>query len=223
MAQRHALPAEERTIKGKEVKKIRREGRTPGIIYGGVIPKPVSVSVEAKELERLYYGYGTTTLIDLQVNGTTYVVYMRNVEMDRLKRAPSHAEFYAPNLGVAITASVPILLVGEVSLDDAVVTQGHATVEVRGLPEALPSSLEADLTSLTEIDQSLYVRDLRIPEGVKLLTDPDEMVVKLSGAQLVTEAELEAEAAITEGAAAARDAETAEAVASSAATRDEAE
>jgi large subunit ribosomal protein L25 len=194
MAQRHTLAASERTLKGKEVKRLRREGQTPGIIYGPVIPEPISITLDARELERMYYGYGSNLLVDVQLDGQTYVVYMRNVTMDRLKRAPQHAEFYAPNLRNPIVANVPILLVGESPNDRAVVTPGHATLEIRGLPEQLPSGIEVDISGLTEFDDALYVRDIAVPDGIELLTDPEEMVVKLSAPALITEAEEEAEA-----------------------------
>jgi large subunit ribosomal protein L25 len=211
MAQRHTLAASERTLKGKEVKRLRREGQTPGIIYGPVIPEPISITLDARELERMYYGYGSNLLVDVQLDGQTYVVYMRNVTMDRIKRAPQHAEFYAPNLRNPIVANVPILLVGESPNDRAVVTPGHATLEIRGLPEQLPSGFEVDISGLTEFDDALYVRDIAVPDGIELLTDPEEMVVKLSAPALITEAEEEAEAeAAEEGAEAEAAAEAGE-------------
>lgn len=223
MAQRHTLAASERTLKGKEVKRLRREGRTPGIIYGPVVPDPIAVTVDARELERMYYGYGANLLIDLQLDGATHVVYMRTVSMDRLRRIPLHAEFYAPNLRNPIVANVPILLVGESPNDRGVVTPGHTTLEVRGLPEQLPSSVEVDISGLTEFDQSLHVRDITVSGDVEVLTDPDEMVVKLSAPALVTEAEEEAEAAIDSGQVAEPGADVAQDAAASAAdARDEA-
>ena len=195
MQERHVLKAEPRTIVGKNVKTLRRAGQTPGVIYGPVVEQPVNVTIEAKELERMYYRYGPTTLIDLRVGRKKYVVYMRKVDMNRLKRIPNHAEFFAPNLRVPITTSIAVLLIGESPNERGIVTHGREVVEVRGLPEELPSSIEVDISGLEEFDQAIYLRDVTLPEGIELLTDLDEMLVKLNAPSVTEEVEEEAEEA----------------------------
>ncbi|HUG14930.1 MAG TPA: 50S ribosomal protein L25 [Thermomicrobiales bacterium] len=180
MAQRHSLDAHPRTILGKETKKLRRQGIVPGVIYGPVISDPISVSVDMKELGRMYYAFGSNLLIDLSLDSSHYTVYMRSVTIDRLKRQPLHAEFYAPNMFAAITASIPVHLIGEPDSVTGVVTPVRETIDVRGLPDALPPSLEVDISGLAEYDDAIYLREMTIPEGVELLTDADEMLVKLA-------------------------------------------
>jgi large subunit ribosomal protein L25 len=68
------------------------------------------------------------------------------------------------------------------------VTLGDGTIELRALPDQLPGAIEVDISVLTEIDQAILVKDLTFPEGVELVGDPEEMVVKLS-APTVTEVE----------------------------------
>ncbi len=210
MAQRHSLTAEPRVITGKDTKKLRREGITPGVIYGPVVSEPLSVSVNAKELDRIYTALGPNALINLQVDGGTHTVYMRHLSMDRLKKQPIHIEFFAPNMRVEITTSIPVNLAGEPANTDSVLTRGRETVDVRGLPDALPSTIDVDVSVLAEIEQTILVRDLNLPAGVTVITDPEEMLVKLSAPVMeiepeveVTEGELEeaAEAGGTEGAA----------------------
>ena len=113
MALRHTLAASERTLKGKEVKRLRRVGQTPGIIYGPVIPGADLHHARRARIGAHVLRLRLQSTVDVQLDDQTYVVYMRNVTMDRLKRAPQHAEFYAPNLRNPIVANVPILLVGE--------------------------------------------------------------------------------------------------------------
>ena len=192
MPQRHTLQANPRTVLGKDTAKLRRQGVAPGVIYGPVVPDPISVSVDMKELDRMYYAYGSNSLIDLKLDGATYTVYMRQVQMDRLKRQPLHAEFFAPNMRVEITTSIPVMYVGEPGNTDGVVTHGHDALEVRGLPDALPPAIEVDLSALTEIDQAIHASDITLPAGVEMLADPEVMIVKLSAPALQAAAEEEA-------------------------------
>jgi large subunit ribosomal protein L25 len=211
MPQRHSLAVSERTIKGKEVKKLRRQGLTPGIIYGPVVDTPLPVSVETKAIDRMYRDLGSSVLIDLTLDGATYVVYMREVDINRIARQPLHAEFYAPNLREPISASVPLGFAGEPGIAGGVLTHGHESLFLRGLPEQLPATIEVDLSVLVELEQSLYVRDAVIPEGIELLTDPDTLLVKLSAPTYQAAEELEAEApaeAAEEAAEAPAEAET---------------
>ena len=126
--------------------------------------------------------------------------------MNRLARLPEHVEFYAPNMRIVMTASVPVILVGEPENTDGLLTQARETVDIRGLPDSLPSSFDVDISVLAEIDHAIYVSDLAIPEGVELLTDGEEMLVKLNAPTIsreveeeVTDEELE-DAALTGGA-----------------------
>ncbi len=191
MAERHTIQASVRTILGKETKRLRKAGQLPGVVYGPIVSDPISVTVDMKELDRMYHAYGSNLLVDLSVDGGTYPVYMRTVTMNRLARLPEHVEFYAPNMRIEMTASVPVMLIGEIKDVDGLVTQARETVEIRGLPDALPSSFEVDISILAEIDQAIYVSDLTVPEGVELLTDGEEMIVKLSAPTLQRELEEE--------------------------------
>jgi large subunit ribosomal protein L25 len=212
MAERHTIQASVRTILGKETKRLRRAGELPGVVYGPILPDPISVTVDMKELDRMYHAYGSNLLVDISVDGGTYPVYMRTVTMNRMARQPQHVEFYAPNMRIEMTASVPVMIVGEPGNDTALVTVARESIDVRGLPDALPSSFEVDISALLEIDQAIYVHDLTVPEGVEVLTDGDEMIVKLSAPTLQREAEAEA-AEELEAAAEAAEAEGAEEVA----------
>jgi len=195
MAARHALVASERTILGKEVSKIRKQGLTPGIVYGPAVADPIPVSVDTRELQRLHRGLGASTLIDIQIDGTTHVAYMRQVEIDRLARRLLHVEFFAPNLRVPITASVPVVFIGEPAIEGGVLAHGHDSLQLHGLPEQLPAMVEVDLAQLTEYEQSLYVRDAVIPAEVELVTDPEGLLVKLAAPEGQDVEELEAEVA----------------------------
>jgi large subunit ribosomal protein L25 len=212
MAERHTIQASIRTIQGKETKRLRREGQLPGVVYGPVVTDPISVTVDMKELDRMYHAYGSNLLVDLTVDGGTYPVYMRTVTIDRLARLPQHVEFYAPNMRNLMNASVPVMVVGEPENTDGLLTLARETIDVRGLPDSLPSSFEVDVSILAAIDQAIHVSDLMVPEGVEILTDGEEMIVKLSAPVLQIEPEAEVSEGEIEEAAAAGGVEGAEGV-----------
>ncbi|CAN5121376.1 50S ribosomal protein L25/general stress protein Ctc [soil metagenome] len=189
MAQAYSLDASIRTMTGKRVRKLRVNGEIPAVIYGTMVSEPVSVTVAERELVRTYQAIGGSTLLDLQVDGKAYTVYIRNLHMNPIKRQPIHAEFFAPNLTVAMTAHIPVHLIGDSMSPRLVVMHTRDWVELRGLPANLPGGVDVDISGLEEVDDSIFVRDLVLPEGVELVTDPDEMIVRLTEPQLVEEEE----------------------------------
>lgn len=207
MAQAYNLDASIRTMTGKRVRKLRANGQIPGVIYGTVVSDPIPITIGERELVRTYYAIGGSTLLDLNVDGDTYTVYIRNIPMHPIKRQPFHVEFFAPNLRVAMTAHIPIHLIGESLAQRLVTMQTRDWVELRGLPANLPGAIDVDISELEEVDDSIFMRDLVLPEGVELLTDPDEMIVRLTEPQLVEEEEEEVEGEEVEGEEGAEDEE----------------
>lgn len=191
MPDRPVLEAVDRTIIGKKVKYLRREGKLPAIVYGTLVDEPIPVTLETKDLYRTYIDYGNISLIDVHINGDVHTVYIRNVHQHPVTRVPLHAELYAPNLTVTMSAAVPIILVGESPNLDGVVAQLRDNVELEGLPTDLPGAVEVDVTGLTEIGDSVAISDIELPDTVNLLTDPDELIVRLMEVRIEEEEEEE--------------------------------
>jgi large subunit ribosomal protein L25 len=187
MAQPYSLKATKRTMTGKRVRRLRTEGLIPAVIYGTVVDEPISITVEERELQRTYQAIGSFTLLDLDLEGEVYTVYIRNLQSNPIKRRPVHAEFFAPNLRVAMTANVPLHLVGEIGNDALIVTQARESVELRGLPTALPGVLEVDVSTLESLEDAIYVKDLNVGDDVEVLTDGEELIARLTEPQLVVE------------------------------------
>jgi len=180
---------ERRTVFGKKVKRLRRFGRTPGVIAGPVVPEPIPVAVDEREFERAFHHVGTARLVDLVVDGTTYPVYIRKVALHPVTREILNVEFYAPDLARPVTVTVPVVTVGELAPDVVgVVTIQTPELEIRALPDAVPEHIEVDLSLLSTERTVMHAGEIPLPVGVKLETDPDVVVV------VVEEAE-EAEAA----------------------------
>ena len=193
------LTAQRRTITGKKVKRLRQQGIIPAVLYGpGVESTPLQV--EERALHRAMRRAGQR-LINLRIEGDPqpHRVLAREVQRDVITGRVLHVDFLEVSLTQKLTTRVPVVLVGEpdpVHRGLAVLLQGVDEVEISCLPEDLISSIEVDVSDL-ELDQVIQVKDLRVPAGVEILTEPEEMVAQLSLLR-VAKAQLAEEEAIEE-------------------------
>lgn len=207
---RQKLTVEKRTIVGKKVKKLRREGILPANIYGKQV-KSEAVQVPYSEFEKIFKQVRETGLLDLELGSELRPVLIHNVQLDHLTQKPLHADFYQVNLKEKVKTMVPLVVVGEAkAVTDKIglLIQPLSEIEVEALPEDLPENIEVNVEPLAAIDEQIMVSDLKLPKGVEVLTEPSQIIVKIS--QLVTKAAQE-EAAQAQAAAEAAKAETAEA------------
>jgi large subunit ribosomal protein L25 len=219
-----ALDVEIRSEKGKGAnRKLRARGRIPGVCYANGTP-PVPVSLDPRSLERLLASSATgiNTLIDLRVaGGGDYhgrVVLVKELQRDPVSARALHADFYAVDLEQAIQVSVPIHVTGSAPgvTNGGILDHALRELEIECLPRAIPDQILVDVSQL-DIGMSLHVRDLALPEGVTLVSDPDLSVVSVVVPAALEEetaaaaAPAEGEAAPAEGEAAAEAAEGAEA------------
>lgn len=188
MADELILMAEPRTVLGKQVKALRREGLVPGVVYGPAITGPtIQVSVNRRELERFYQAHGHSTLFTLSWNGGSQKVFIKEIQVEPVRRTPLHVDFFAPNLSKELSAPVPVVLHNANEAAEGILTQLVDEVEVRALPATLPHQIDADVSALVHVHDSLRAGDLQLPEGVTLVTDP-EVVIASIAAPAVTEA-----------------------------------
>lgn len=182
MAKELILMAEPRTVLGKQVKALRRQGLIPGVVYGPAIQgSTVQVSVNRRELERFYTAYGHASLLSLKVGGDSHRVYIREVQVEPVRHTPLHVDFFAPNLKAEITASVPVILRNLDTRAAGVLSQTLDEIQVHGLPDDLPQQIEVDASGLHVVGDSLHVRDLSVPANVTVVTDGDLVVAILGG------------------------------------------
>ena len=177
------LTAERRTVQGKQVKQLRRQGWVPGVMYGHGFD-PVPLQFEARSLRQVLSQTGGSQLIRIKVKGQKQPerALVREVQRDPIRGTLLHVDFYRVKMTERLTAEVPLEIVGEspvVEQKEGILLQGLSTVEVECLPGNLVDAIEVDLSDLTEVDQALHVRDLAVPAGIEILTDPDEMIVRV--------------------------------------------
>lgn len=194
MANELILMAEPRTVLGKQVKALRRQGLVPGVVYGPAVGETIQVSVGRRELERFYLAHGQATLFTLSWDGGSQQVFIKEVQVEPVRRAPLHVDFFAPNLNRDLTARVPVVLHHLSPTADGVLTQLLDEVEVRARPATIPHQIDADISGLLHPHDSLRAGDLALPDDVILITDPETVIATLV-AETVQEVEEGEEAA----------------------------
>jgi len=187
------LSAQQRTIVGKKVRKLRRQGLVPAVVYGFGVAKPQSITLVSREIERAYVQMGRSAIIRLSVEGSPVrSVLIHDVQFDNTHRYVTHVDFLAPNMNEPLTVGVPLALVGEapaVRNEDGILVQDLTEVQVSALPDQIPAALTLDVSHMTEISAQLTAGDIELPEGVTLITPAEDVIVTVSQAQLVVEDE----------------------------------
>ena len=176
------LKASTRTLLGKASRRLHGEGKLAGIVYGhNATPTPIVL--DRLEFQRVFIKSGRTHLVDLLVDGgRTEKVLVREIQTHPRRLGPIHVDFYQVSLEEKITVEVPVHLVGEsaaVKRGDADVLQPIHAVRVECLPTDIPEAFEVDLAPLEDVESEFRISELKVPKGVTVLMDPEDLVVKI--------------------------------------------
>jgi len=190
------LSANTREILGKKVKVLRRQGITPVHLYGNNI-EPLPLQCETAELKQVLARTGGTGLINLKVGKARKT---RNVMAREIQREPRtdellHVDFYQVRMEEKIRVEIPIVTIGEapaLKAKENFLAHELTNLTVECLPDEIPNRVEIDLSSLTEVEQTIYVKDIELPKEIAVLTNPEQMVVKISAGFVEKEVEEEA-------------------------------
>jgi len=189
--ERLELEVSKREITGKKVRFLRREGIIPVSLYGHGTDS-TALQVDAKRLKQMLVQAGKTDLISLKLTDSTKKVLVRDVQKNPLTDEVLHVDFYHVKMTERISAEVPLAFIGEAPAlknRDTSLLRLIDSLTVEALPDALPHSLEVDISTLEHTDQAIYVRDIHLGDGVTLLGDPEQMVIKVTEARRVVEVE----------------------------------
>jgi len=167
-----------RPVGSRAVRRLRREGKIPGVIYGHGTD-PVPVAVVARELRAaLNTDAGANQLLSLDTGSGTFLTIAREMQRHPVGQTVTHVDFVIVRRDEVISADVPITLVGEaleVHHGDGLVEQQMFTLPIRALPGAIPTVLEVDITALT-IGGQVRVSDLSLPVGVTTEVDAETAI-----------------------------------------------
>ena len=180
--ERIRLEVKEREEVGTRVsKRLRSQGLIPGVLYGR--SKPHSIAIPERELRRaLTSEGGLNAILDVVLEGqkTTHPSILKEYQQHPVKGRVIHVDFQEVRLDQPIHATVPVHLVGAEDSpgvrEGGVLSQVSRDVNVEALPMEIPEHLDLDV-SVMQMNDTLRLSDLRAPEGVTLLDDPDETVL----------------------------------------------
>ena len=200
--EKEVLKATKRTVTGKQVRALRRAGQIPAVIYGHRV-EPVVISLDSHEATLSLSRVSSSTLITIDVEGTQYPTLVREKQRDFIRNVLTHVDFLAVSLKEKLRAEVSIELTGlSLAVKDfnAILVNGLTTLTVECLPTDLPEKFVVDISSLAVIGNGIHVRDINPPENVRLMDDPDEMIVVATAPAKEEVAEVVAVVAEVEGA-----------------------
>ncbi len=181
MAETKSLAASVRSGVGKgAARSVRREGRIPGVIYGGGEP-PQPISLLWHDVNKLIYaGHFLTTTFDLDVDGSVERVIPRDYQLDPIKDKPLHVDFLRIKAGSKITVEIPVHVANDdaapgLKAGGAINLVRHA-LELRVSADAIPASVTVDITGLA-IGDSIHMSQLKLPRGASLATPGEDFTV----------------------------------------------
>jgi len=180
----------------RETRRLRKQGLVPGVLYGN--GDPVAISVAERELRRaLTGGGGLHAILDVEIDGAgkTHPSILKDYQVDKIRGGVTHVDLQEVRLDETIHAAVTVQLVGG---DDApgvreggVLQQQLRELSVEALPLEVPSAIELDVSALA-IGDNLRVSDVTVPDGVKLLDEPETVVASVTAPTRAIELEVEA-------------------------------
>lgn len=178
------LQVSKREILGKKVRFLRRQGITPVHLFGHDI-ESLALQCDTDRLQHVLAQSGHTRLIALKLGNERRrrSVVVREIQRGPRRRELLHVDFYEVRMAEKIKVEVPVVLVGEApalrSRDNKLVQELN-TLIVECLPSEIPASMELDLSTLTEPDQVIRIKDVALGQGIAVLNDPELVVVRIS-------------------------------------------
>lgn len=184
------LQAKAREITGKKVSELRGQDIIPAIIYGKSL-KPINISLFSKDFERVFKKAGDTTVIDLQIEGSkeNHKALIQKVDYTPTRDRITHIELLAISLTDKVKVEVPVVLINTeiaeklggnliLNLDE---------IEVEALPGDLPHQIEIDCSVFTEFGHTIYIRDLKLNNNIKILEESDSPIVSFDEPEKIEE------------------------------------
>ncbi|MCY3558931.1 MAG: 50S ribosomal protein L25 [Chloroflexi bacterium] len=190
------LQVETRSVLGKRVKQLRREGLVPGNVYGRG-RESTSIQTSDTEVRRVFSAVDRNAVVPISIDGAsdTIPVVLREVQRHPVSRRILHLDFYEVDLERRIHSEARLSLVGssEAEAQGGTVVQSLEHLMLEALPTEMPSVIEVNVSGLDDFGQSVLVRDLTLPEGVVALTDEAVAVATVLAPRVAEEDEVEEE------------------------------
>ena len=186
---KYILDADKRVVIGKKVKGLRREGKLPAVIYGQEI-EPMPITLNTKQVHQVLKVVGANTLISIKVGKDEFLTLVREIQREVIMRDLLHMDFQAVSLEETITTFLPVVMVGEspaVTELEGLLILSMDELQIEAKAKDLPDTISVDVSGLVEIGDNILVKDLVITGDVKILDDPDGLVIVATAPVLMDE------------------------------------
>ena len=194
-----------RTVMGKKVRQLRRQGVIPVHMYGADI-QPSSLQVDERTLNRLLPQVGTNipVSVELQDQDMENICFVREVQRHPVTEEVIHVDFLRVDVTKTVSAEVPLTLTGTstaVTQMAGTLLQNVQSLSIEALPMDMPAEIPVDISVLVDFDITLLVGDVEVPGNVTVLNDPEDTIVRVAPPRLEVETfgEEEAEEGAVEG------------------------
>lgn len=173
-----SLNLDTRTVNGKKVTHLRKDGIIPSVVYGGHA-EPSLTQSSIIETTKVVHTAGKHTPVHLVVDGKKRLAIIKSIDLDPVRHTLRHVAFHAVKQNEVITTEVPVVLVGvgesEAEKTGLVVLQAIEHLEVKARPAQLPEALELSILTLATTEDRLTVADITLPEGVEFADNEQDM------------------------------------------------
>ncbi len=168
--------------KADSLKTVRSNGMVPAVVYGARVEN-TSISVPSIEFIKVFKQAGESTAIVVDIAGKQVNALIHEVQFDPLKGFPMHVDFLAIDMNKPVEVTIALEFVGvspaEKSATGTLVKVLHE-VDITALPKDIPHNLQVDISSLDVVDSQIHVSDIKLPSGVTMDTDGEEVVALIA-------------------------------------------
>lgn len=185
-----SLSAKIRKELGKKVKVLRKKGVLPAVLYGPKLKETQSLEIDFKKFEKVFEEAGESTLISLEIEDKKTPVLIHEVQQDHLTGKPIHVDFYQPSLEEEVEVVVPLVFEGmSLAVKDlgGTLVKNISELKIKAKPQNLPHEIKVNVETLKTFENNILIKDLKLPEGVKILKSPDEILVFVAQPEKVEE------------------------------------
>ena len=200
MADNVQLQAEERESRGKNAaRRLRASGRIPAVLYGDGAGESTALAVPERLVDYTLTHFGDNALYDITLGSGTSTARVVDVDRDPVSGLLVHLDFAPVNMRELIVVTVPLAIAGESpgAEEGGVLDQVAYELEVETLPGDIPQELEVDVSGLG-MNENLTLGDVALPEGVTLVSDPEEVAVTVTPPTEITDEDLDAAGIVEE-------------------------
>ncbi len=190
------LKAKTRKEVGKKVNKLRQSGLLPAVLYGPGLKENFNLEIDSKEFIKVFQETGRSSFLQLEVEKesgnrpTVFLVLTHDIQKDPLSLSLSHVDFYQPSSTKEIKVRIPLAFKGEAGAVNnlgGTLVKNIQEIQVQALPQNLPHEIVVNLDSLNELGKTILIKDLLLPPGVKIIKNPEEIVVQVMESEKIDE------------------------------------